>query len=75
MAKYTIEFKLEKDGRAEVNLDGNNHDLLIGTLMMVIGIRQSMQSTYGEDEAKWFLEQLGKALIDPEHPLYEEVRK
>lgn len=75
MAKYMIDFKLKKNGEAEINLDGDTYDLTAGVLVMVKGIHQTILLNHGENDAKRFLEYMGEALTDPEHPLYKEVRE
>ena len=75
MAKNLIEFRLKKNGKAALNLNGDIYDLTAGVLVMVKGIHQTILLNHSEADAKSFMEQLGMALTNPEHPLYKEVRE
>lgn len=75
MADYIIDFKLKKNGRGKLNIDGNCPDLVAGVLTMVKRIHKDILLNSGETAANWFLEHLGDALTNPGNPLYEEVRK
>lgn len=73
--KHLILFELYKNGRGSIDIDGNAPDMLAGVLTMVKDIYQSMQLNSDEFTAEWFLQQIGEAMLHPENPLYEEVRK
>ena len=75
MNNRILSFEVKKNGQARISVDGNIPDLLAGTLTMVKSIYQTILLNDGEAEAEWFLEQMGKALVCPDHPLYKEVRE
>ena len=70
-----ILFELKKNGRGRICIDGSVPDLLAGTLTMVKDIYQQILLNDCEANAEWFLRQLGEAMLNPENPLYEEVRQ
>lgn len=74
MADYIIDFKVKKNGQARINVDGTPEEVLAGVLTMTKSLYQQIQLN-DEEDAEWFLEQIGKAMVCPDHPLYKEVRE
>lgn len=70
-----IEFELKRNGEARICLDGDVQELLAGVLTMTKSVYQQIQLNSGESTAEWFLQQMGKAMVCPDHPLYKEVRE
>ena len=74
MADYIIDFQVKKNGQGRINVDGNPEELLTGILTMTKSLYQQIR-LIDEEDAEWFLEQIGKAMVCPDHPLYKEVRE
>ena len=74
MVDYIIDFKLKKNGQARIYVDGHPEDLLAGVLTMTKSLYQNLLLN-DEKDAEWFLEQMGRAMVCPDHPLYKEVRE
>ena len=74
MNNFIIKFALTKKGQAKMCADGDCVELLAGVLTLIKSIYLQTLLNHGETEATLFLEQIGKAMNYPEHPLYEEVR-
>lgn len=70
-----INFELKETGEAKVEIDGNIPDLLAGVLTLIKSIYHQILLNDDEAGAEWFLQEMGKALVCPDHPLYTEVRE
>lgn len=75
MAKDLIEFSLKCNGDAKVNFYGDATELLAGTLVMIHCVYNHIFLNGSKADAEWFLEQIGRAMVCPDHPLYKEVRE
>lgn len=74
MNDIIIQFTLKKNGPSRMRFDGDCAELLAGVLTLIKSIYLQTLLNCGETEAAFFLEQIGKAMNCPGHPLYEEVR-
>ena len=74
MDELIISFELKRDGQAKICIDGDVQELLAGVLTMTKSIYQNILLN-DETGAEWFLQQIAKAMVCPDHPLYEEVRE
>lgn len=74
MSDLLIEFEMKKNGKGRISVDGNVPELLAGVLVMIKDIYQSILLNGDEKDAEWFLQQIGNAMVCPDHNLYEEVR-
>ena len=72
--KPLILFDLKKNGRCRISIDGSVPDLLAGVLSLAKSIYHQILINGDEAGAEWFLKELGEAMINPDSPLYEEVR-
>ena len=75
MDDLIIGFELKRNGQAKIAIDGDVRELLAGVLTMTKSIYQQIQLNSGEDSAEWFLQQIGRAMVITDHPLYKEVRE
>ena len=74
MGDSILNFELKKNGQAKICVDGDIQSLLAGVLTMTKSVYQSILLNDAAG-AEWFLQQMGKALVCPDHPLYKEVRE
>ena len=74
MANRIIAFELMKNGQCKISVDGSSDELIAGVLTMTKSVYQSILLN-DEAMAEWFLQQMGKAMVCPDHPLYKEVRE
>lgn len=74
MAKNLIEFRLNRNGDADaLNFNGEVAELLAGTLTMIRFMYHHIYLNGSKADAEWFHENMGRAMVCPDHPLYKEV--
>ena len=69
-----LTFELKKNGQAKICVDGDIQELLAGVLTVTKSVYHSIHINDAAG-AEWFLQQMGKAMVCPDHPLYKEVRE
>lgn len=74
MGDLLLKFELKKNGKARLHVDGDPPELLAGVLTMIKSLYQQIL-VIDKADAEWFLVNIAAAIVDPECPLYEEVRE
>ena len=74
MGNLLLKFELKKNGKARIHVDGTTTKLLAGVLTLIKSLYQQVLCNDKAD-AEWFLVQIAAAMVDPESPLYKEVRE
>jgi hypothetical protein len=75
MNKPIIDFKVKKNGKAKICIDGDVKELYAAVLVLIKSLHHNILLNIDEAEAEHFLQQIGKAMVDPDYPLYKEVRE
>ena len=75
MNKPLIVFKIKKNGKAKICVDGEVKDLYAAALVLIKSLHHNILLNIDESEAERFLQKIGEAMVDPDCPLYKEVRE
>ena len=75
MANRIIKFEVKKNGQTKIRVDGNVKDLYAAALVLIKSLHHNILLNIDESEAERFLQKIGEAMVDPDCPLYKEVRE
>lgn len=75
MANRIIKFEVKKNGQAKICVDGTTAELCTAVLVLIRSLHHNILLNLGEADAEKLLQQIGKAIVDPDHPMYKKVRE
>ena len=75
MNKPMIDFKIKKNGNAKICVNGDVKELYAAVLVLIKSLHHNILLNIDESEAERFLQKIGEAMVDPDCPLYKEVRE
>lgn len=75
MPNRIIKFEVKKNGQSKICIDGDVKELYACVLVLIKSLHHNILLNFGDDEAEYFMRHIGAAMVDPDCPLYKEVRE